>query len=77
MYGACVEDANAVGNRHASETALVLFPTAWWLGPLRWWVPWRLQGAIAMVGRLLGYRALMEKYTPKEDWYEYLHAKRL
>lgn len=54
--------------QHASATALVLFPTAWWLGPLRWWVPWMLQGAVAGVGRVCGYRALMERYTGREEW---------
>ncbi|KAF2027518.1 hypothetical protein EK21DRAFT_71764 [Setomelanomma holmii] len=29
--------------QHATASALVLFPTAWWLGPLRWWVPWELR----------------------------------
>ncbi|XPS95040.1 hypothetical protein M3J09_004334 [Ascochyta lentis] len=62
--------------QHASASALVLFPTAWWLGPLRWWVPWTLQAAVAKVGRLAGYRALMEKYTGREEWEEYLRAKR-
>jgi hypothetical protein len=62
-------------DRHASASALVLFPTAWWLGPLRWWVPWQLQGAIAWVGRCCGYRALMKKYTKEEDWEEYVKGK--
>jgi hypothetical protein len=55
---------------------MVMFPTAWWLGPLRWWVPWVLQGGVAAVGRACGYRALMEEYMPAEEWSSYLHAKR-
>lgn len=66
----------ADGDRHASASALVVFPTAWWLGPLRWWVPWVVQAGVARVGRLAGYRALMERYTGKEEWDEYVRAKR-
>lgn len=62
--------------QHATASALVVFPTVWWLGPLRWWVPWMLQAGIAGLGRLVGYRALMEKYTEKEEWEEYVRAKR-
>ncbi|KAF2190441.1 hypothetical protein K469DRAFT_623534 [Zopfia rhizophila CBS 207.26] len=62
--------------QHASATALVMFPRAWFLGPLRWWIPWKFQGALAMVGQWLGYRSLMEKYTPKEEWAKYIRAKK-
>jgi hypothetical protein len=53
-----------------------MFPTARWLGPLRWWVPWALQSAIATVGMWCGYRPLMEEYTPREDWEEFLRTKK-
>ncbi|KAE8548872.1 hypothetical protein EYB25_009255 [Talaromyces marneffei] len=33
--------------QHVSATALVWFPTARWLGPLRWWVPWKVQAIFA------------------------------
>ncbi|KAF3046092.1 hypothetical protein E8E12_011010 [Didymella heteroderae] len=62
--------------QHASASAPVVFPTAWWLGPLRWWVPWTVQKGIAGVGRLCGYKALMQKYTGEEEWEEYLRTKR-
>jgi hypothetical protein len=62
--------------RHATASALVLFPTAQWLGPLRWWVPWILQSAVANVGLSCGYRPLMEEYTPREDWEEYVRVKK-
>jgi hypothetical protein len=62
--------------RHASASAMIMFPTAWWLGPLRWWVPWSIQAAVTKVAKLAGYRALMENYTPKEEWEEYVRAKR-
>jgi hypothetical protein len=62
--------------RHATASALVLFPTAWWFGPLRWWVPWKLQGLIAWVGRCCGYRALMREYTSAGDWEEYVKGKK-
>lgn len=39
-------------------------------------MPWVLQGAVAGVGRLCGYRALMERYTETEEWSEYVRAKR-
>ncbi|KAH6618634.1 hypothetical protein C7974DRAFT_400527 [Boeremia exigua] len=62
--------------QHASATALVVFPTAWWLGALRWGLPWVVQAAVARVGRLCGYRALMKKYTEEGEWKEYISAKR-
>ncbi|KAF2116528.1 hypothetical protein BDV96DRAFT_28095 [Lophiotrema nucula] len=62
--------------QHASATALVWFPRQKWLGPLRWWVPWKIQGGFAAVGKMFGYKALLEKYTPKEEWENYLRAKR-
>lgn len=55
---------------------MIMLPKASFLGPLRWWIPWKFQAGIAAIGRLRGYRALMEKYTPKEHWETYLHAKR-
>ncbi|KAH7090492.1 hypothetical protein FB567DRAFT_292954 [Paraphoma chrysanthemicola] len=62
--------------QHATASALVLFPTAWWLGPLRWWVPWKLQGLIAWVGKGCGYTALMREYTSEEDWEEFFKVKK-
>ncbi|KAF2741169.1 hypothetical protein EJ04DRAFT_548110 [Polyplosphaeria fusca] len=62
--------------QHASATALVWFPRVKWLGPLRWWLPWKFQGGIAWVAKMMGYRALLKEYTPKEEWEAYLHAKR-
>jgi hypothetical protein len=38
-----------------------------WLGPLRWWVPWKLQAFFAAMGRLMGFTPVMEKYTSKAD----------
>lgn len=66
----------ADNSRHGTASALIMFPTVWWLGPLRWWVPWVFQAGVAQVGRMAGYRALMEKYTQKEEWEEYVRAKR-
>ncbi|KAL2865872.1 uncharacterized protein BJX67DRAFT_357560 [Aspergillus lucknowensis] len=37
-----------------SETGMVMAPTAWWLGPLRWWVPWTAQVTLERVRKLLG-----------------------
>jgi hypothetical protein len=64
------------GNRHVTASALVVFPTAWWLGPMRWWVPWKIQGMIAWVGTCSGYRALMREYTGTEEWEEYVRLKK-
>ena len=63
-------------NRHVSATALVWFPTAKFLGPLRWWVPWKVQGAFAAAARLLGYQPLLEKYTPAAEWAKIQQAKK-
>ncbi|KAF1851690.1 uncharacterized protein K460DRAFT_39443 [Cucurbitaria berberidis CBS 394.84] len=62
--------------QHATASALVMFPTAWWLGPIRWWVPWTLQRMCAWVGRCCGYMALMEQYTDQEEWKDFLRAKK-
>jgi len=56
---------------------MVMFPTAWWLGPLRWWIPWKFQGAIAWVGRGMGYRPLMREYMGVREWEEYVGGKRV
>jgi nucleoside permease NupC len=37
-----------------SELSMVMAPTAWWLGPLRWRVPWAAQVALEKVRELLG-----------------------
>lgn len=51
--------------QHVSATALVVFPKAWWLGPLRWWLPWMLQGGIAALARLLGYKPLRDEFIKR------------
>jgi hypothetical protein len=65
-----------MSDRHATASALVMLPRWKWLGPLRWWLPWKLQAGFAWVARLMGYRALLKEYTPEEEWKEYVHAKR-
>jgi hypothetical protein len=57
-------------SRHVSSSALVWLPTMTWLGPLRWWVPWKVQALFAVLGRLGGLTPMMDKYTSKEDWAE-------
>ncbi|KAL3456253.1 hypothetical protein BJX64DRAFT_271011 [Aspergillus heterothallicus] len=37
-----------------SEAAMIMAPKAWWLGPLRWWIPWRAQVALEGVRKLFG-----------------------
>lgn len=41
-------------NRHVTGSALVMLPTWKFLGPLRWWLPWKLQAAFSYVARLMG-----------------------
>ncbi|KAE9379686.1 hypothetical protein N431DRAFT_527040 [Stipitochalara longipes BDJ] len=53
--------------QHISASTLVWFPTATWLGPLRWWVPWKVQALFATMGRLMGLTPMMERYTSKVD----------
>jgi hypothetical protein len=64
------------GIRHATASALVVFPKAWFLGALRWWVPWKLQGMIAWVGMKCGYMALMRDYTSEKDWEDFVRLKK-
>ena len=54
---------------------MVWFPTTWFLGPLRWWVPWKIQAALAGVARLVGKMPAMQKYTAKEDWEAFQSGK--
>ena len=59
------------------ETAstMLLFPTASWLGPLRWWIPWKLQTLLAAIARWTGTESVMEKYIDREDWERIQKAK--
>jgi hypothetical protein len=41
--------------QHEVALAAVVLPTAWWLGPLRWWVPYMLQASLAKVAQWCGY----------------------
>ena len=49
----------------------MIFPRAWFLGPLRWWVPYVAQAGLSVVARMLGRMPLMEKYTPAAEWKKY------
>ena len=64
-------------HRHVSASALVWFPKATWLGPLRWWVPWKVQAFFATAARLMGLAPIMERYVDKEDWEAIQKAKQL
>ncbi|KAK5119002.1 hypothetical protein LTR62_000213 [Meristemomyces frigidus] len=44
-------------SQHEVASTGVILPRVWWLGPLRWWVPWVMQGALAQVARWSGYQA--------------------
>lgn len=54
--------------QHETASALVMFPTATWLGSLRWWIPWKLQAFAAAVADWRGTGAVMKEYTDEEDW---------
>jgi hypothetical protein len=42
-------------------------PAATWLGPLSWWIPWKVQGGFAAVGRLMGKEPILENDTDEAD----------
>ncbi|KAL4907072.1 hypothetical protein BDW74DRAFT_150181 [Aspergillus multicolor] len=44
----------------ASGTAMIMAPTAWWLGPLRWIIPWSGQRALEAVRKLCGGKRVVE-----------------
>jgi hypothetical protein len=46
--------ATLMSMQTASEMAMVVAPAAWWLGPLRWWVPHIGQSTLERVRKLLG-----------------------
>ncbi|KAF2215464.1 hypothetical protein CERZMDRAFT_94873 [Cercospora zeae-maydis SCOH1-5] len=48
--------------QHATDSALIMFPSVRLLGSLRWRIPWLLQGAIAYVGGLLGYTPEIKRF---------------
>jgi len=54
--------------QHRTATALVMFPRAWFLGPLRWWIPWKLQDMCATIAIWTGKKALIEKYMSPQEW---------
>ncbi|KAK4938608.1 hypothetical protein LTR10_020959 [Elasticomyces elasticus] len=56
--------------QHVSDTALVWFPRAWFLGPLRWWIPLQMQAACATIATWQGMKPLMRQYLSAEDWKE-------
>ncbi|KAI9739841.1 MAG: hypothetical protein M1818_004897 [Claussenomyces sp. TS43310] len=62
--------------QHATATAMVWFPRAWFLGPIRWWLPYQIQTAFAGVARLMGKESLIRKYTSDDDWKKLQEAKK-
>lgn len=47
-----------------------MFPKAWFLGPLRWWIPWKFQALCATVAAWLGMKPLLAKYMSATEWDE-------
>jgi len=52
-----------VSTRQENDAALVMFPSAWWLGSLRWRIPYLIQAVVAAVARAMGKTALTENYN--------------
>jgi hypothetical protein len=44
----------------ASGASLLMAPTAWWLGPLRWAIPWSAQVAFEWGRRLFDRRSIVQ-----------------
>jgi hypothetical protein len=61
---------HVVKSRHRTATALIMFPRASFLGPLRWWIPWKLQAMCATLAIWAGKKPLIEKYMSPQDWSE-------
>jgi hypothetical protein len=45
-----------MSGQHETASTNVILPGLWFLGPLRWWLPWKLQAGVAALARLLGYK---------------------
>ena len=63
--------ASLMASQCAVDSTSVWLPSHWWLGSLRWWVPWQVQRTIAGLGRLaLGTRedGLMREYMEETEW---------
>lgn len=54
--------------RQETETAPIMLSSWWILGPLRWWLPYRFQGALAALARWQGKVPVLEKYVGKENF---------
>ncbi|KAI5362528.1 putative rmlC-like cupin domain superfamily, rmlC-like jelly roll protein [Septoria linicola] len=53
--------------QHATDSALVMFPSAWFLGSLRWVIPWALQASVAKVASMFfGYTPEIKKFMHQE-----------
>jgi hypothetical protein len=52
-------------SQHEVALTAVIFPKAWWLGPLRWFVPWSLQACLAQIARWSGYE-VFPAYSKKK-----------
>jgi len=61
--------------QHITATALIMLPKWTFLGPLRWWIPLKVQALFAAVARLRGYKPMMKKYTPDDVWDQLYNSK--
>jgi len=46
-----------------TDSAIVMLPSWWFLGPLRWWIPYQVQELMAWIARLQGKTPFMKKYA--------------
>jgi hypothetical protein len=44
--------------QHQTASSNVILPSLWILGPLRWWLPWKLQAGVHALVGWLGYKTL-------------------
>ncbi|KAK5467854.1 hypothetical protein LTS15_000827 [Exophiala xenobiotica] len=48
----------------------VMLTQAWFLGPLRWWIPYQFQALCAVMARWAGMKPFIKKYMSEREWEE-------
>ncbi|RAL14761.1 uncharacterized protein BO97DRAFT_476207 [Aspergillus homomorphus CBS 101889] len=52
--------ATLMATQTASGAAMILAPRAWWLGPLRWAIPWYMQVALEWTRKIFDRRSVVQ-----------------
>lgn len=52
--------ATLFGLQTESDSALLIAPTAWWLGPLRWMIPWSAQCTVERIRKICGGKDIVK-----------------